>query len=151
MRRVSLLAAFSEYFICYMQVHQCSFNDLEYNELEKRGKLPWSAYSDENRLVLSDFVEEYQTPEHVQPHIDLLRNTSQSYTVPRWYKQPHYEVRIEKQALADTFSSFLRGLDDRIVVNRGYSGWSFLYENCVRLLDVKRFWKRDSHTIFRRF
>ncbi|MFZ0510221.1 MAG: hypothetical protein WAM14_01330 [Candidatus Nitrosopolaris sp.] len=29
----------------------------------KKGKLPWNAFSDENRLVLSDFVEEYQTPE----------------------------------------------------------------------------------------
>jgi hypothetical protein len=25
----------------------------------------------------------------------------------------------------------------RIVVNRGYSGWSFLHENCMRLLEVK--------------
>ncbi|MGA9155039.1 MAG: hypothetical protein WBZ36_31025 [Candidatus Nitrosopolaris sp.] len=57
----------------------------------KKGKLPWSAFSDENRLVLSDFVEEYQTPEqYVRSHIDLLKNASQNYTIPRWYKQPHY-------------------------------------------------------------
>jgi len=106
----------------------------------KEGRLPWDAFSDEGRLVLAEFTEKYQTPEqYVQLRIDLLKNASQNYSVPRWYKQPHYvEVWIEKQALAATFSSFLRGRDVRIVVNRGYSGWSFLYENCMRLLDIKR-------------
>jgi hypothetical protein len=43
----------------------------------KIGKLPWNAFSDENRLILSDFVEEYQTPEqYVRSHIDLLKNAS---------------------------------------------------------------------------
>jgi len=76
----------------------------------KKGKLPWNAFSDE-RLVLSDFVEEYQTPEqYVQSRIDLLKQASQNYIVPRWHKQQNYvEVWIEKQALADTFSSFLKG------------------------------------------
>ena len=41
----------------------------------KKGKLPWTAFSDENRLVLADFVEEYRTPEqYVQSHINLLMN-----------------------------------------------------------------------------
>jgi hypothetical protein len=115
----------------------------------KKGKLPWNVFSDENRLVLSNFVEEYQTPEqYVQSHIDLLKQASQNYTVPRWHKQLHYvEVWIEKQALADTFSSFLRSCDVRIVVNRGYSGWSFLYENCMRLLEVKRSGK-EIHILY---
>jgi hypothetical protein len=115
----------------------------------KKGKLPWNAFSDENRLVLSDFVEEYQTPEqYVQSHIDLIKEASKNYTVPKWYKQVHYvEVWIEKQALADTFSSFLKGRNLRIVVNRGYSGWSFLYENCMRLLDVKRSGK-EIHILY---
>lgn len=105
----------------------------------KKGKLRWDSFSDEGRLVLSDFIEEYKTPEQfVQLHIDLLKKASQNYTIPRWHKQLHYvEVWIEKQALADTFSSFLRGRDVRIAVNRGYSSWSFLYENCTRLLKVK--------------
>ncbi|MGC2682661.1 MAG: hypothetical protein WA323_12390 [Candidatus Nitrosopolaris sp.] len=83
------------------------------------------SFSDEGRIVLADFSEEYHTPEQfVQLHVDILKNASQNYTVPRWHKQPHYvEVWIEKQALADTFSSFLRGRDVRIVVNRGYSSW----------------------------
>jgi hypothetical protein len=44
---------------------------------------PWNAFSDENRLVLSDFVEEYETPEqYVQSHIDLIKEASKNYNVP---------------------------------------------------------------------
>lgn len=115
----------------------------------KSGKIPWNSIADEGRLVLADFEEEYQTPEqYVQLHIDLLKEASQNYVVPRWYKQPHYvEVWIEKQALADTFSSFLKGRDVRIVVNKGYSGWSFLYKNSIRLLEMKEIGK-EIHILY---
>jgi len=98
--------------------------------------------------ILSDFVEEYQTPEqYVQSRIDLLKQASQNYIVPRWHKQQNYvEVWIEKQALADTFSSFLKGRDVRIVVSRGYSGLRKLYE-ASKGQGIR---KRDSHTVFRR-
>ncbi len=94
-------------------------------------------------------MEKYQTPEqYVQSRIDLLKNASHRYTIPRWHKQPNYvEVWIEKQALANTFSSFLKGLDVRIVVNKGYSGWSFLHENCIRLRGVKRSGK-EIHILY---
>jgi predicted small metal-binding protein len=115
----------------------------------KKGKLSWVSFSDEGRIVLADFSEEYHTPEQfVQLHVRMLKNASQNYTVPRWYKQPNYvEVWIEKQALADTFSSFLRGRDVRIVVNRGYSGWSFLYDNSMRLLKAKESGK-EIHILY---
>jgi len=115
----------------------------------KAGRLRWDSFSDEGRLVLKDFIEEYQSPDQfVHVGIDFLKNAAQNYTVPRWYKQPHYvEVWIEKLALADTFSSFLKGRDVRITVNRGYSGWSFLYENCMRLLEIKRSGK-EIHILY---
>jgi len=56
-------------------------------------------------------------------------------------------LKTTKQALADTFASFLKSRDVRIVVNRGYSGWSFLYENCMRLLEVKRSGK-EIHILY---
>jgi hypothetical protein len=59
----------------------------------------------------------------------------------------YVEVWIEEQALAATFSSFLKGRDIRIVVNRGYSAWSFLYENCMRLLKVERSGK-EIHILY---
>ena len=90
-------------------------------------------------------MEEYQTPEqYVQSRIDLLKQASQNYIVPRWHKQQNW---IEKQALADTFSSFLKGRDVRIVVSRGYSGLRKLYE-ASKGQGIR---KRDSHTVFRRF
>jgi hypothetical protein len=62
---------------------------------------------------------------------------SRTYEIPRWYNQLHYvEVWIEKQALADTFSSFLRGRDVHIAVNKGYSSWTFLHDNCMRLKQI---------------
>lgn len=36
-------------------------------------------------------AEEYQTPEqYLQSHIDLIKEASKNYTVPKCYKQPHY-------------------------------------------------------------
>jgi len=107
----------------------------------KDERLEWDCIVDEGRVVLEDFPEEYRIPEeHVQLYIDLLKNAYMTYKVPRWCKQPHYvEVWIEKAALAATISSFLDGRDVRIAVNKGYSGWTFLYENCMRLRE-----KRDE-------
>jgi hypothetical protein len=118
-------------------------------QARKKGKLRWNSFSDEGRPVLADFAEEYQSPQqYVQVGIDYLKEASQNYTIPRWYKQPHHvEIWIEKQALADTFSSFLKGRDVRIVVNRGYSSWSFLYENCMRLLEIQRSGK-EIHVLY---
>ena len=118
-------------------------------QARKEGKLRWNSFSDEGRPVLADFAEEYQSPQqYVQVGIDYLKEASQNYTIPRWYKQPHHvEIWIEKQALADTFSSFLKGRDVRIVVNRGYSSWSFLYENCMRLHEIERSGRRSTYCI----
>jgi len=118
-------------------------------DARKSGELPWDSFSDQGRLVLGDFKEEYHTPEqYIQLGINFLRNAPRTYTVPRWYTQPHYvEAWIEKQALANTFSSFLANKEVKIVVNKGYSGWSFLYENCMRLLNIIERSKRQQHQV----
>jgi hypothetical protein len=54
---------------------------------------------------------------------------------------------VDRKASQDTFASFLRGRDVRIAVNRGYSSWSFLYENCTRLLKVKESGK-EIHILY---
>jgi hypothetical protein len=106
----------------------------------KSGKIPWDCFSDQGRQVLGNFQEDYRSPEqYIQLRIDLLRNAPQSYTVPRWYKQTRYvEVWIEKQALADTFISFLKDRQVKVAVNKGYPGWSFLYDNCNRLQQTNK-------------
>jgi hypothetical protein len=103
------------------------------------GKLPWDIFSDEGRLVIDDSIKEYRTIEHyVQSIINYLNNAHRHYTIPRWFNQPHYvEIWIEKHALKDTFLSFLEDRQVIVAVNKGYAGWSFLYENCKRLQKIK--------------
>lgn len=106
----------------------------------KSGQIPWDCFSDQGRQVLANFQENYRTPrQYIQVAIDFLTNAPQSYTVPRWYKQPQYvEVWIEKQALADTIVLFLEDRQIKVAVNRGYPGLSFLYDNCSRLQKINK-------------
>jgi hypothetical protein len=125
---------------------QQTYKQLSSNTVDakKDGLLQWDCFADEGRQVLEDFDDRYLTPEeYIQDGIDWLKNAAENYSVPRWYNQPHYvEVWIEKQALADTFASFLKDRNVRIAVNRGYSSWTFLYQNCMRLLRAKRVGKQ---------
>lgn len=117
-------------------------------DARKSGALPWDSFSDQGRLVIGNFKEEYQTPDqYIQLGINFLKNAPQAYTIPRWHKQPHYvEIWIEKLALTNTFSSFLGGRDVKIAVNKGYSGWSFLHDNCMRLQGIiDRSKKQQNH------
>jgi hypothetical protein len=104
----------------------------------KSGEIPWDCFSDHGRQVLGNFQENYRSPKQfIQQGIDFLKNAPQKYTIPRWYKQTQYvEVWIEKQALADTFISFLKYRQVKVAVNKGYASWSFLYDNCKRLKEV---------------
>jgi hypothetical protein len=118
----------------------------------KTGKLPWDCFSDQGRQVLVGFKGQYTTPEEfIQVGINYLKNAPHSYTqtIPRWYRQKHYvEIWMEKQALADTFVSFLQNRQVNIVVNRGYAGWSFLYDNCKRLRKIKDQYGKFIHILY---
>lgn len=115
----------------------------------KSGKLAWDSFSDEGRLILGNYDDRYKTPEqYIQLGIDFLKRASTNYTIPRWYNQQHYvEIWIEKLALADTFHSFLKDRQVKIVVNKGYAGWSFLYDNCKRLQRIRSTGK-DIHILY---
>jgi hypothetical protein len=115
----------------------------------KSGEIPWDCFSDQGRQVIVG-LEEYTSPENfVEIGVDYLKNAPSIYTIPRWHNQKHYvEVWIEKQALADTFVSFLRNIQVNIVVNRGYAGWSFLYDNCKRLRRLKDEHNQDIHILY---
>lgn len=103
----------------------------------KAGGIPWDCFSDQGMQVLVGFDGEYTSPEDfIQIGINYLKDAPYryQYTIPRWHNQKHHvEVWIEKQALADTFQSFLEDRQVNIVVNKGYASWSFLYDNCERL------------------
>jgi hypothetical protein len=116
----------------------------------KSGELPWDCFSDQGRPVLGNFEENYRSPEQfIQLGINFLKNAPQSYTVPRWHKQPQYvEVWIEKQALADTFISVLKDRQVKVAVNKGYASWSFLYDNCKRLQQINRKTSKNINVIY---
>lgn len=110
----------------------------------KEQRIRRDAFADQGRVVITDGIFDYITPgEYVDRIIAALKNAPFNYQVPRWHGQPYYvEVWIEKQALADTFQNFLRDRQVRIAVNRGYSGYSFLFENCRRVAGELRQGKR---------
>lgn len=116
----------------------------------KLGEIPWDCFSDQGRQVLVGFKTKYTSPEEfVEILVNYLKKASVTYTIPRWHNQKHYvEVWIEKQALADTFISFLKDRHVTIVVNRGYAGWSFLYENFKRLRQLKEKNNLDIHILY---
>ena len=110
-------------------------------KLRKEGVIPWDSFTDGGRHVLANFVDEYRSPkDYANTLVRRLKNGSKNYMkecVPRWIKQPNYvEVWIEKIALEGTFEKFLQGRDVNIATNRGYSSWSFLFENCQRLKNL---------------
>ena len=115
----------------------------------KSGEIAWNCFSDQGRQVLVG-LEEYTSPEdYIDIAIDYLKNAPRRYTIPRWHNQKHYvEVWIEKQALADTFVAFLQTRQVNVVVNRGYAGWSFLYENCRKLGRLKDERNQDIHILY---
>jgi len=107
-------------------------------KLRKDGVIPWDSFADGGRHVLGNFVDEYWSPQdYATILVHQLKTGSKNYMkecVPIWKKQPNYvEAWIEKTALEGTFEKFLQGRDVKIATNRGYSGWSFLYDNCERL------------------
>lgn len=106
----------------------------------KKGLLPWDAFVDEGRYIVTNDTDcNYQTPEEIIENVvDYLKSAHKIYKVPRWHGQKNYvEIWIEKQALADTIKSFLGDREVNIAVNKGFAGWSFIYDNCKRLQKIK--------------
>lgn len=122
----------------------------------KEGVVPFDAFSDgAKRSIIggiskwesiSEYLDVYHSPhpdfapdateeaEQMLTYIKKQCYETPSYRLGRWYNQPEYvEVWIEKDALASTFNSFLRKQDVYIAVNKGYSSWTFLYDNAMRL------------------
>lgn len=110
-------------------------------EARKEGIIPWDSFSDgAKREVLGNYekADECLDPiEDAKSWVDYVAQIREkpSYKIGRWYNQPEYvEVWIEKDAMASTFMSILQDVEVPIAVNKGYSSWTFLYNNAQRLL-----------------
>jgi hypothetical protein len=104
------------------QIHG-TFDD--YEDID--GDYSWQSSSMENRqkrFNILDLIEKEALP------------SSEGWTirVGHWGGQPEVcQVWIEKEALTSAFTTWLSDLSVQIVPNRGYSSWTFIYQNVQSL------------------
>jgi len=117
----------------------------------KEGRYQWDFLEDKTRVVMGtlgdsrfsdDVVEKFKeelASKLEELDIDKMIEETFDYLRPwinvrRWAEQPTVcEVWIEKEALASTVQSWLTDLEIPIRVNRGYSSWTFIYNNAEAL------------------
>jgi len=92
------------------------------------GLMDWDAIEDRNR-------EPIAAPEW--SGLDsLVESALRSYRLPRWEGQEHYvELWVEKAALAGVLEPLAREYHVTLMVNRGYSSQSAMYESAQRFLE----------------
>ena len=117
----------------------------------KAGFYTWDALSDNTRITLGDTnddcfdegeIEELKANIEIQlDNISLgeILNQLFDHLTPyfhfeRWALQPNIvEVWVEKEALSKTLEAWLSDKSIKIRVNRGYSSWTFIYNNVQEL------------------
>ena len=116
-------------------------------EARKEGIFEWDFMVDKTRVVYKllrdnyldeseieyverrcrDKLEGISLQKLLEDWFDYLHPSSQ---VGYWARQPTVvEVWIEKEALADTIANWVHEKEVNIRVNRGYSSWTFIYNN----------------------
>jgi len=130
----------------------------------KDGRYAWDFLEDKTRVVYGSLEDNRFDDEVVERFektldrkledldIDSILKEYFDYlkpwiTVGKWAEQPQAcEVWIEKEALASTFNNWLSGYNTAVRVNRGYSSWTFIYNNAEALRDVLD--RHEKITIF---
>jgi hypothetical protein len=126
--------------------------------------VPWDALEDSARNVYGNFNDDVFRDDLVDWNKENLGvklgdfnaenilndffdyAVSRAY-VGRWANQPQTcEIWIEKEALAKTVEEWTKGLGVKIRVNKGYSSWTFLYNNCRDLANVLK--RHEGVTVF---
>jgi len=122
----------------------------------KDGSVAWDALEDTARNVYGSFKDDCFSPDVVDRNQEDLDNKLGEFSaenlideffdyvvtrayVSRWAKQPIIcELWIEKEALAKTIQAWTANLGVQIRVNKGYSSWTFLYNNVQALIGYLR-------------
>lgn len=130
----------------------------------QKGLVPWNAIEDTARNVYGNFNDNRFDDDIVQNNEDTLNRRLEAFnaenilrdffdymashaSVSKWADQPTIaEIWIEKEALAKTIVSWTESLGVNIRVNKGYSSWTFIYENCRVLSDRLR--NHDKIVVF---
>lgn len=95
------------------------------NEGRLAGLIDWDAIEDRVRVPRQ--AAEWDNIE------DLVRSAVHSYRLPRWQGQDNYvELWVEKDALAGVLQPLATEYHVTLMVNRGYSSQSAMYESALR-------------------
>ncbi len=94
------------------------------------GLMSWEAIED--RIRQPQVVQEFRDLAH------LAEVASSAYRLPRWEGQQNYvELWVEKDALAGVLAPIAREYHVTLMVNRGYSSTSAMYESAQRFLEAE--------------
>ncbi len=97
------------------------------SEARLAGLLDWSAIEDRIRVPA--------VPSEWENLGEIIDSVLYSYRLPRWKGQSYYiELWVEKDALAGVLSPLARQYHVTMMVNRGYSSQSAMYEASKRFL-----------------
>jgi hypothetical protein len=95
------------------------------------GLIDWDAIEDRVRVP--------KVPNEFEDVEDLVRAAISSYRLPRWNGQKNYvELWIEKDALAGVLQPLASQHHVTLMVNRGYSSQSAMYESAQRFIQAGR-------------
>ena len=86
--------------------------------------------------AIEDRVRQPRMPPEYADLGDLIEAALYSYRLPRWEGQEYYvELWVEKDALAGVLAPIAREFHVTMMVNRGYSSQSAMYESANRFTD----------------
>jgi hypothetical protein len=123
-------------------------------EWRMEGHYPWDFLSDTTRVRLggtNDEIYDEGEIERFESELEdqleevslekilseLFDHLMPSFDFGRWANQPTVvEVWVEKEAMAKTLSAWLMDKYITIRVNRGYSSWTFIYDNVNDLGEI---------------
>ena len=104
------------------------------------GMIDWAAIEDRNR--------EPDTPSEWDDPAQLVESALRAYRLPRWEGQPNYvELWVEKAALAGVLQPLAREFHATLMVNRGYSSASAMYESAERIKTAQHLNKERADEI----
>lgn len=90
------------------------------------GIIDWDVIEDRGRQV-----EQASEWDSIQ---DVVKSAVSAFRLPRWAEQPDYvEVWCEKQALSSVIERICRELHVPMMINKGYSSQSAMYESSKRI------------------
>lgn len=132
--------------------YQCLSKQLV--KARKDGTFAWDILADNVRMSYGEFKDEVfendiveTTQETLESRLkqfnveNILNECFDMYThrayVSRWAKQPNVvEIWIEKDALAGTIVKWTHDYNLTVRVNKGYSSWTFIYNNARELAQL---------------